>query len=66
MGSGRRAGALGLWDRGALLAAFVAAAWAALRELNGAASFLTCEKSCFKCQNSIHLNQCRGKWEDIL
>jgi hypothetical protein len=66
MGSGRRAGALGLWERGALLAAFAAAAWAALRVLNGAASFLTCEKSCFKCQNSIHHNKCRWKRGGIL
>ena len=49
MGSGRRAGALGLWDRGAL-AALAAAVCAALRALNGAASFLTCEKSYLKCQ----------------
>lgn len=47
MGSGRRAGALGLCERGALLAAFEAAAtWAALRALKGAASFRTWEKSC--------------------
>jgi hypothetical protein len=48
MGSRRRAGALGLWERGAVLAAVAAAAWAALRALNGAASFLTCEKSCIQ------------------
>ena len=56
MGSGRRTGALGLWERGAVLAAFAAAAWAALRVLNGAASFLTCEKSCIECQRSSRLN----------
>jgi hypothetical protein len=38
-----------------VLAAFAAAVWAALRVLNGAASFLTCEKSCIICQRSSRL-----------
>lgn len=41
IGSGRRAGALGLWARVVGFAALVVAAWADLRALNGAASFLT-------------------------
>ena len=41
IGSGRRAGALGLCARVGLFAAFAAAAWADLRALNGAANFLT-------------------------
>lgn len=45
IGSGRRAGALGLWASVGLLWMFAAAAWAALRALNGAASLRTCEKS---------------------
>lgn len=51
MGSGRRAGALGLCDRGVMLAVFAAAVCAALRALNGAASFLTWEKSYTQYQN---------------
>jgi hypothetical protein len=41
IGSGRRAGALGLWASIVLVAAFAAAAWADFLALNGAASFLT-------------------------
>jgi hypothetical protein len=41
MGSGRRAGALGLWASVVGFPAFAAAAWADLRALNGAASFRT-------------------------
>lgn len=40
MGSGRRAGAFGLWGRVGLFARF-AAAWAALRALKGAANLRT-------------------------
>jgi hypothetical protein len=45
IGSGRREGVFGLCARVGLLGRFAAAAWAALRALNGAASLRTCEKS---------------------
>jgi hypothetical protein len=45
IGSGLRTGALGLWANVVLFARFVAACWADLRALNGAASLRTCEKS---------------------
>ncbi len=45
MGSGRRAGALGLCARVVLFARFCAAGCCDFRALNGAASLRTCEKS---------------------
>lgn len=46
IGSGRLTGAFGLCARVVLPPGFAAAAAAAFRGLNGAASFRTCEKSC--------------------